>query len=245
MLLSSERASGTVKTCGAPKFSDPEPSAPLSSATAGPQPAHPQRVQHTMGLVSDRIEQFRKTAAVNSQMTWGDVGALLVQGRPVRNAFLDARMVLLPARTRLYKLNSYPGLQANAEGNVTGWWHSFNAYDVDPGWYAKVAMARNLNVSLRELGRVTSAITESWNSCEWAVMIELKVDIWAAYGRFRQQARVDGFPSKRITAAPGSGTVNEGKLNTRNLPGGGRQFYVPNLKPAYFTQVGQQSLLNM
>jgi hypothetical protein len=37
-----------------------------------------------MGIVSDRINQFSKSSAVNSGMTWGDVGAILVSGRPVR-----------------------------------------------------------------------------------------------------------------------------------------------------------------
>ncbi len=208
-----------------------------------------------MGVVSDRVSQFAKGAAINSQLTWGDVGAMKVSGRPVRNAFLDPRMVMLPAKTKLYKFNSFPSLRPDGEGNVTPWWSAFDGYDVDPGWHTKAAMAKSLRVSVRELGRVTSAITESWNSCEYLVVITLSVDMWVAYGRFRQMSRSDAGASQTITntslhnmkgmLAPPGPIKQEGRAKTMNLPGGGRQFFVPNLKPAYYTGMTAQSLLAM
>jgi len=216
-----------------------------------------------MGIVSDRINQFSKSSAVNSGMTWGDVGAILVSGRPVRNAFLEPQMVCLPAKTKLYKFNTYAGLLPDSRGHVTGWWSPYDAYDVDPGWNIKRNMARTLGVSIREWGRVTSAITEGWNSAEYLVVITLKVHIWAAYGRFKHQPRgeVHSQDSKRITHAtvgkaqfePGKGETAlpyrhirpEGRGRTLNLPGGGRQFFVPNLKPEYYTGLRSQSLLHM
>ncbi|RZB37119.1 MAG: hypothetical protein SRB2_01623 [Desulfobacteraceae bacterium Eth-SRB2] len=201
-----------------------------------------------MGLVSDRINQFNKLYAINKDLSWLEVGSMRVGGNLVKTAFLDAKMVLLPARTKLYKFNSYPSLRPDANGNVTGWWSAYNAYDVDPGWHAKVAMAKHFKVSIRELGRVTSAITESWNSCQYCVTITLNVDMYVAYGRFKHQLRhAPSSQSKIISTAP-AGHIGafrpEKKAHTINLPGGGRQFFVPNLKPQYYgNQVGLESLL--
>jgi hypothetical protein len=207
-----------------------------------------------MGLVSGRIDRFSQLSAVNNGLTWGEVGAMKVSGRPVRNAFLDAKMVCLstrPTRMRLYKFNSFPTLRPDENGNVTPWWSAYDPYDVDPGWPAKLNMARHLGVSVRELGRVTSAITESWNSLEYLVVITLKVDIWAAYGRFAQMLRHDKkddgqswakapITHQNVGAQATSGFSAdkfraEGKAYTRHLPGGGRQFFVPNLKPDHYT----------
>ena len=214
-----------------------------------------------MGIVSDRVNQFKQSAAVNSHLTWGDVSALKVGGRPVGSAFLDARMVLLPARTKLYKFNSYQSIRPDAAGNVTGWWSPYNAYDVDPGWIVKRNMAKTLGISIRELGRITSAITETWNSLEYLAVITLSVDIWVAYGRFAQQVRTDHNPKGKVPIThstvgkavfkPGVGEAQlpyrhirpEGRGKGRNLPGGGRQFFVPNLKPTYYTGFSSQSLL--
>lgn len=218
-----------------------------------------------MSSVQGRIDQFSKLSAINNHLTWGDVGAMKVSGRPVRNAFLDARMVCLPAKTKLYKFNSFPGLMPDGKGNVTPWWSPYDAYDVDPGWWAKKNMAKVLRVSVRELGRVTSAVTESWNSLEYLVVITLKVDIYAAYGRFAQMLRHDkaddgqswakapitdatkdkamNKPGIGQSASPSGSFKPEGKATTLHLPGGGRQFFIPNLKPIYYDGLYSESLL--
>jgi len=202
-----------------------------------------------MGLVSDRVQQFNNLNSVNKDLTWLEVGAIQVGGRPVRTAFQDARMVKLNGGTKLYKFNSYPTLRPDANGHVTGWWSAYNAYDVDPGWQSKLSLARHFGVSIRELGRVTSAITETWNSCEYCVAITLIVDMYVAYGRFTHQSRkgLPGGTSKVISSRPAGHTGDfkqEGQGITANLPGGGRQFFVPYLKPDYYgNRVEQISLL--
>ena len=177
---------------------------------------------------------------INQNLSWLEVGAMIVHGRPVRAAFLDARMVRLPAGTKLYKFNTDPTLYADKKtGNVTPWWSPYNAYDVDPGWQFKLSMARNLNVSIRELGRVTSAIPEKWNNLKYRVTITLKVDMFVAYGRFKQQARheartVGPEPIKHAPKSHIGSFQPEGQGKTANLPGGGRQFFIPNLKREYY-----------
>jgi hypothetical protein len=199
-----------------------------------------------MGLVSDRIRQFNQSLAVNSQLTLGDITGMRVSGKPVGSAFIDPQLVLLEPPMKLYKFNSFSSLRPDGEGNVTGWWSAYDPYDVDPGWITRMSLAKCLGVSIRELGRVTSAITESWNSCEYLVVIALKVHIRGIYGRYRQQLRDDGTASRRITGTQGhAGPVRpEGKINTLHLPGGGRQFFLPNLKPIHYNFLRFESLLN-
>lgn len=213
-----------------------------------------------MPSVKDRISQFAGGAAINSHLSLEDFGSMKTASGRVQNAFLDPQRVMLPARTKLYKFNSYPSLRPDKAGNVTPWWSPFEPYDVDPGWYAKAAMAKVFRISVRELGRVTSAITESWNSCEYLATIVLTVDIWVMYGRFRQMARSDGGASMMITnpkevppgfRAEGRGgaraqfTDKAGAKQGGHLPGGGRQFFIPNLKPEYYKGFSAQSLLTM
>ena len=196
-----------------------------------------------MPSVKDRIKQFAGGAAINSHLTLGEIGAMKTASGRVHHAFLDPQLVMLPAKMKIYKFNNYASLRPDDNGNYTPWWSAYDAYDVDPGWFAKTAMARAFRVSIRELGRVTSAITESWNSCEYLATITLKVDIWVMYGRFRQMSRTDAWDSK-VIAGKGAGTRDEGRMKTRNLPGGGRQFYIPNLKRDYFGGETMESLLN-
>lgn len=101
------------------------------------------------------------------------------------------------------------------------WWSAFDAYDVDPGWYAKATMAKVLGVSIRELGRVISAITEGWNSFEFLATITLTVDIKVTYGRFKAVLRNDGSGNMAIKAGPREGVAirNEGRGATKKLPG--------------------------
>jgi hypothetical protein len=199
-----------------------------------------------MGLVSDRIHQFTQSSAINSQLTLDDIASIRISGKYVGSSFINPQLVLLDAGMKLYKFNSYPSLMPDAQENVTGWWSAYHAYDVDPGWNAKTNLARCLGVSIRELGRVTSAITESWNSCEYLVVIALKVDIWGIYGRYSQMLRNDGTGSRMITggAGPAGSIKPEGKLNTLHLPGGGRQFFIPNLKQDYYNFVRFESLVS-
>lgn len=210
-----------------------------------------------MGRVSDLVSQFNTAGEINKHLTWNDVGYMKVSGRQVRNAFLDARMVKLHAGMRLFKFNSYPSLWPDQQGNVSPWWSSLDEWsdegsphDIDPGWNSKLKLAKVLRCSIREYGRVTSAITEGWNSCEFKVTITLTTDIWVDYGRFKKMPRNDGG-SQVLTAgkmmmlgrvAP-SGFVAERKGFTTNLPGGGRQFFIPNLKKIYYKNETCESLL--
>lgn len=200
-----------------------------------------------MAKVKDLVAQFAQTAAINSHLTWEDIGSIKQGPRRVKDFFLDGQVVTLPAKTKLYKFNSYPSLRPDKDGNVTPWWSAFDPYDVDPGWYAKATMAKVFKISVRELGRVTSAITEGWNSCEFLATITLTVDIKVAYGRFKSVLRNDRSGNMAIRAGSREGVAirDEGRGITKKLPGGGRQFYIPNLKPQYYKGFAAQSLLEM
>lgn len=197
-----------------------------------------------MPSVKDRIKQYDQSVTANANLTLDDIGNMKTASGKVYDAFLDPQLVTLRAGMKLYKFNNYPGLALDKKTQAyTPWWSAYDSYDVDPGWLAKEAMARGLRCSIRELGRVTSAITEGWNSCEFLATITLTVDIKAMYGRFRQMARNDKWGSKRAFkveklkyAEKLMGDFRpEGRPKwAGNLPGGGRQFYIPNLWKTQF-----------
>lgn len=198
-----------------------------------------------MPSVKDMIKKYDASVRVNENLTLDDIGNMKTASGKVYDAFLSPQLVTLPPGMKLYKFNNYPSLALDKRTQTyTPWWSAFDSYDVDPGWYAKEAMAKANGVSVREWGRITSAITESWNSCEFLTTIVLTVEIKVMYGRFRQMARSDAWKSKRADevgklkfAQHMVGTFRpEGRPAklAGNLPGGGRQFYIPNLWKNHF-----------
>ena len=196
--------------------------------------------------------------AVNEGRSWTEVGGIVTDastGGKVRDAFYGghAEKVLLGAGTILYKFNEYPSLVAGDEAKAMGtdprsavgaayftqtlspWWSPYLPYRHDAGWEQRKKLAVQLGVSIRELGRVTAAIKENWNSLRYLLVIELKTPAYGFFGGFSKMKRMDaGANSKRLTA-PQPGHVGafkpEGRGKTANLPGGGTQFYIPNLRP--------------
>ena len=131
---------------------------------------------------------------INETLSWNDVGAISTGGSNyVRDAFkgMHAEKVLLLPGTKLYKFNEYNSLAPPNAPFISPWWTSYDAYRHDPGWIQKKKLAAQFHVSIRELGRVTSAVKENWNSLSYLLVIV-----------------------------------------TKNLPGGGTQFYIPNLAPS-------------
>jgi hypothetical protein len=94
----------------------------------------------------------------------------------------------------------------------------------DGGWEERKKLAALLGVSIRELGRVTSAIKENWNSLKYLLIIKLKSPAYGFFGSFAQMARIDDGAKSKVSEG-------EGRGSTKNLPGGGTQFYIPNLSP--------------
>ena len=103
-------------------------------------------------------------------------------------------------------------------------------------------MARTLGVSVREWGRITSAIKENWNSLEYLMIITLKDDAYAWFGGFTARSRIDaGQASMRFgnegAQSGGRKYTSAGmmerltKVGTKgSLAGGGTQFYIPNVR---------------
>lgn len=190
----------------------------------------------------------------------------------VRDAFKDgvADKVLIPAGTQLYKFNNSQllvdmawlrkelGITLEGAVTISPWWspydgltHAWSAESGrkgsvtdDPGWIAKKAMAARFGVSVREWGRITSAVKENWNSLEHLMVVRLKVDAYGWFGGFTAMARMDvGATSKRLAGegalgdAKGRSYSSQGmkdriaKIGTKgSLAGGGTQLYIPNIR---------------
>ena len=144
--------------------------------------------------------------------------------------------MLLAPTFKLYKFNEYKTLTAPDSKSVSPWWSPYDAYEWDAGWEERKKLAAQLKVSLRELGRVTSAIKENWNSLEYVLVVTLQQDAYGYFGGFAQMCRIDeGKDSKRNPDI-------EAKGGTKNLPGGGTQFYIPNLTSDDVTLVSVELL---
>lgn len=169
--------------------------------------------------------------ALNHQMTWSDVGAISTgPSSTVADAFQllfgNPTKELLPAGTELYKFNGYNSLAKDAVTPATPmspWWSPVRAFKHDAGYGEKVKIAQANGVSLREWGRLTSAIKENWNSLDWLLTITLKEPVYGWFGGFKSMDRIDnGATSLRNAGAEGRGAG-------KKLPGGATQIYIPNL----------------
>jgi hypothetical protein len=164
--------------------------------------------------------------AINENTTWEEVGNTSTGGEGrVRQAFKSgtAKKVLLEPTFKLYKFNEYKTLTAPDSTSVSPWWSPYEAYEWDAGWDERKKLAAHLHVNIRELGRVTSAIKENWNSLSYLLVIQVKHAAYAYFGGFAQMSRIDEQQASKRDANI------EAKGNTKNLPGGGTQFYIPNL----------------
>ncbi len=169
--------------------------------------------------------------ALNQELNWSDVGNIPTGSGKVADAFQlmfgKPTKELLPAGMSIYKFNGYSTLGQGVITDDTGlspWWSPTKAFKHDAGLQQRIAIAQANGVTLREWGRLTSVIKENWSPMSILLTIELKVPVYAWFGGFRGMSRIDeGSKSFRDGAV-------EGRGRSKKLPGGGTQFYIPNLK---------------
>jgi hypothetical protein len=166
-----------------------------------------------------------------------DLAAWVDQPQHVRQAFKGgiARRVKLPIGLRLCKLSDFPSLAPPGAAKLSEWWSPFEAFDYDPGFDSRVAMAKHFNVSIRELSRILVAVKENWNSLSYLLIIALRQPVYGFFGGVAGQARIDqGAGSKlKMGEARGSG----------GLAGNASQFYISGLTPRHATLIESRSLL--
>ncbi|MEO0914861.1 MAG: hypothetical protein AAFY59_18085 [Pseudomonadota bacterium] len=171
---------------------------------------------------------------LNEELTWADVGAIETDSAAKTTvadafqlAFGEPSKDKLGAGMSLYKFNNYPSISANdpppADHEMTPWWTATKPYKHDGGLEQKLKIAEANGVSAREWGRLTSVIKEEWSSLAYILTIQLEVPVYAWFGGFKGMNRTDApaDKSKRDKAVEASGSTK--------LPGGGTQFYIPNL----------------
>ena len=175
---------------------------------------------------------------LNEELSWTEVGAMSTGGSGcVRDAFQlafgDPTKELLSKGMSLYKFNGSCTLQGTSPADATDvtklseWWSPTYAFKHDAGLAQRMAIAEQNGVSFREWGRLTSVIKENWSDLAWLLTIELKVPVYAWFGGFKSMSRVDEGESSKLDPA------KEAKGGSAKLPGGGTQFYIPNLKFAH------------
>ena len=169
---------------------------------------------------------------LNEELTWSQVGDISTGGSgKVRDAFQllfgDPTKELLPSGFQLYKFNGFSSLAPSPVTEATPlspWWSPTQSFKHDAGLAQRLSIAHANGVSMREWGRLTSVIKENWSSLDFLLKIELKVPVYAWFGGFKGMSRLDaGMQSRRNAALEKRGCGN-------GLPGGGTQFYIPNLQ---------------
>ncbi|UAJ09168.1 hypothetical protein [Polymorphobacter megasporae] len=172
---------------------------------------------------------------LNEELSWSQVGAIVTNADisppgTVSDAFQLAYGMptkeLLPAGMSLYKFNGWNSLgqgAITAGTELSPWWSPTAPFKHDAGLVQRQKIADANGVSFREWGRLTSVIKENWSSLDWLLTVQLAVPVYAWFGGFKGMARIDKDTQSRRNAAlekRGAGS---------NLPGGGTQFYIPNL----------------
>lgn len=180
------------------------------------------------------VREDYRMPPLNENLGWSEVGTISTGSNSVADAFKlkYAEKVLLTVGTKLYKFNDFNSPTPPGSKILSPWWSPYDDYRHDAGWEERKKLAKLLGVSIRELGRITSAVKENWNSLQYLLIITLSQAVYAFFGDFAQMSRQDaGTVSKRVITAPAEGgaLVAEGRGATKNLPGGGTQFYIPNL----------------
>lgn len=168
---------------------------------------------------------------LNEELSWAEVGNISTSATgKVRDAFQlafgDPTKELLKAGMSLYKFNAYSSLSQDPVTDATPlspWWSPTHSFKHDAGLEQRLKIAEANGVSMREWGRLTSVIKENWSSLDFLLVIKLKSDVYGWFGGFKGMSRTDPGQQSRRNAAL------EGKGGSANLPGGGTQFYIPNL----------------
>ena len=168
---------------------------------------------------------------LNEELSWSDVGKVVTDpasGSTVADAFQllfgEPTRDLIPAGLRLYKFNGFssPARSNSPDEPISPWWSPSLPYKHDGGLQQKIKIAELNGVSTREWGRLTSVVKEDWNSLAYIFEMELKVPVYGWFGGFKGMGRSGGGASRRDTSIEGAGSSS-------GLPGGGTQFYIPNL----------------
>lgn len=118
--------------------------------------------------------------------------------------------ILLPRGKRLFKLSTYHPINSRRGGEVTEYWaDQYASLKGDWGWDGLQRMVNHLNVSEKELVRLSSAIKLEWNDLDWVWFVELKEDVYGWHGH----------------------TANQHKTGDRGvrLTGMNMQYLIPNL----------------
>ncbi len=154
----------------------------------------------------------------------------------VKNAFQTVisypEKVLLEPGLRLYKYSDFDTAIIPNREFISEWWSPLDDYKYATSLQQKLKFCESIRVSIQEYTRVTSAVSEDWNSLRFLLVVEVVEPIYGFFGGFASQNRVNDPEQSRLIA-----DIEERAPNSRRLPGGGHQFYVPNFRQEFVKQL--------
>jgi hypothetical protein len=117
-----------------------------------------------------------------------------------------ARIVQLPAGTRLFKANQYR--EEWLRPMLSPWWSTVEPYGENKyGALDLVRMAEENTfdgkaLTFRDLVRFISAVSLDWNTLNWYVEIVLAVDLYAFWGQFDPQKSIQSPTATGVVPTP-------------------------------------------
>jgi hypothetical protein len=154
--------------------------------------------------------------------------------------------VKLPAETRLYKISSHhlevPAENGAPAGDATPWWKPRDPFgQADLGLEDFLHFAHVLHTDAGDYSRVTSAVRRQWNGLAFLITARLCRDVFGFFGKIGWQPRNGGLSLAEIERLDGAGPRRR-----LGFPGGGYQFYIPNMKAFnHITEVQRVSVTDV
>lgn len=141
-----------------------------------------------------------------------------------------AKVVRLPAGTRLFKANQYK--EEWLRDSLSSWWSTVEPVQESEYGALDLVQVANENsrfgetVTFRDLIRFISAVSLDWNKLDWYVEITLAVDLYAFWGQFAPQAHIQSAPPQGTALTMQHGTL--GGWSSYVDYGDGKKVYLPD-----------------
>jgi hypothetical protein len=167
--------------------------------------------------------QISFTPVLNAGLNWNQLE------QSDRDAFKGiGQKVKLRAGFRLYKFTSG---DIESRSGVTPWWSPLGPFQWDSGLENRLRLAQQLGANPADLTRVVAAVRTNWNALTHILTAILRVDVYGFWGQIGWQPK---FGDQTLEHMRSFDKVLE-ELTGRKpqrilLPGGGSQFFIPNLK---------------
>ena len=166
--------------------------------------------------------QIHFTPVLNAGLNWEQLE------QSDRDAFRGiGQKVILRAGFRLYK---FTAADIESRFGVTPWWSPLGSYLWDAGLESRLKLARHLGETPEDFTRVVAAVRTNWNALTHILTAILLKDVYGFWGQIGWQPKFGDQTLEHMRSFDKVLEELTGRSPQRiGLPGGGSQFFIPNL----------------